>query len=145
MCLGEQHTLAYQPVGDVGGQENPIGATRSSRSRSKDRLETIPETAGKTISSWSMESKIGSLSSCRSRLYASGNPFRVASSPVRLPISRPALPPGQLGDVGVLLLRHDARPGRPLIGQGCESNSWVTQMITSSLSRERSTAICAQT
>ena len=39
-----------------------------------------------------MESKIGSLSSWRSRLYASGRPLRVASSPVRLPISRPALP-----------------------------------------------------
>ena len=35
----------------------------------------------------------------------------MASRPLTLPISRPALPAGELGDVGVLLLRHDARPG----------------------------------
>ena len=47
---------------------------------------------GSTVSSVRTESKTGSLSSCRSRLYASGRPFSVVSRPVTLPIRRPALP-----------------------------------------------------
>ena len=62
------------------------------RSVLKTSVAIIPETAGSSSSSVSAASKTGSLSSCRSRLYASGRPLSVASSPVRLPISRPALP-----------------------------------------------------
>ena len=43
-------------------------------------------------SSVSSASNSGSLSSCRSRLYASGRPLSVARKPVRSPIRRPALP-----------------------------------------------------
>ncbi len=38
-------------------------------------------------------------------------PFSVTSIPVRLPISRPGLPAGQLGHVGVLLLGEHRAPG----------------------------------
>ncbi len=52
----------------------------------------MPVNAGSSTSSVSIESKTGSLSSCRSRLYASGRPLRVASRPERLPMRRPDLP-----------------------------------------------------
>ncbi len=52
----------------------------------------IPAIAPRPSETCSTESNSGSLSSCRSRLYASGRPFSVTSSPVRLPISRPVLP-----------------------------------------------------
>ena len=91
-----------------------------------------------------MESKIGSLSSCRSRLYASGNPFRVASSPVRLPINRPALPRASSATSGFFFCGMMLEPVDHSSAKRANPNSWVTQMITSSLSRERSTAICAQ-
>ena len=58
----------------------------------KRAVATIPATATRPRLTWSTLSNSGSLSSCRSRLYASGRPFRVARRPVRLPIRRPALP-----------------------------------------------------
>ncbi|CPU65937.1 Uncharacterised protein [Mycobacteroides abscessus] len=52
----------------------------------------MPENAGRSTSSVSTWSNTGSLSSWRSRLYASGRPLSVASRPVRSPMRRPALP-----------------------------------------------------
>ena len=70
----------------------PCGASSAIRSVRNVSVATIPATAGSSTSRVSTASKTGSLSSCRSRLYASGRPLSVASSPVRSPISRPALP-----------------------------------------------------
>ena len=72
--------------------EKPCGASEARRSVSNSRVATMPANAGSRIVSWSIWSKTGSLSSCRSRLYASGRPLSVVSSPVRSPMSRPALP-----------------------------------------------------
>ena len=55
-------------------------------------MEIIPERAATALVTWSYESNSGSLSSCKSRLYAKGRPLSVESSPVRLPIKRPAFP-----------------------------------------------------
>ena len=70
------------------------------RSSWNESVDTRPVNAGKRIDSWVTESTSGSLSSCRSRLYASGMAFSVASSPVRLPIKRPALPRASSGTSG---------------------------------------------
>ena len=91
------------------------------RSVSNRSVATMPANAGSTTSSVATESKTGSLSSCRSRLYASGRPLSVASSPVRLPIEPAGLAARELGDVGVLLLRHDARAGRVAVVEGHEA------------------------
>ena len=72
----------------------------------------MPVKAGSSTSSVSTESKTGSLSSCRSRLYASGSALRVASRPVEVADEPARLAARELGDVGVLLLRHDRRAGR---------------------------------
>ena len=72
----------------------------------------MPANAGSTTSRVATESKTGSLSSCRSRLYATGSPLSVVSRPGEVADEPPRLAARELGDVGVLLLRHDARPGR---------------------------------
>ena len=72
--------------------EKPWGASASSRSVSKTRVATIPLNAGSSTSRVSTASNTGSLSSCRSRLYASGSDFSVVSRPARSPTRRPALP-----------------------------------------------------
>ncbi len=61
-------------------------------SGTKVAVAIIPVNAATARFTCSTESNSGSLSSCRSRLYASGRPFSVASRPVRLPIRRPLLP-----------------------------------------------------
>src|SRR5665213_2114950 len=48
-----------------------------------------PANAARTIITCRYESNNGSLSSCKSRLYESGRPFKVTRRPVRLPTSRP--------------------------------------------------------
>ena len=80
-------TLRYRwPRCSRAAPARPSGRRRSAGS------PTRPAIAGSSSSSCATESNTGSLSSCRSRLYASGCAFSVASRPVRLPISRPDLP-----------------------------------------------------
>ena len=55
-------------------------------------VANMPAIAGKTVTRVSAESNSGSLSSCRSRLYARGKAFKVVRRPVRFPTSRPAFP-----------------------------------------------------
>ena len=62
------------------------------RAGTSSAVSSSPRIAESARRFWSSASNNGSLSSCRSRLYASGRPFSVARNPVRLPISRPALP-----------------------------------------------------
>ena len=93
MRVAERHAPLDQPLGDVGRERealrrelgHPLGVEAQRRDHARERREARPR-GSRT------ESKTGSLSSCRSRLYASGRPLSVASRPVRLPISRPALP-----------------------------------------------------
>ena len=54
--------------------------------------EIIPEKAGRISIKVSCESNTGSLSSCKSLLYAKGKALRVARSPVKFPINLPVLP-----------------------------------------------------
>jgi hypothetical protein len=51
----------------------------------------------------------------------------------------------EFGDVGVLLLRHDARPGRVGVVRVTKENSLVAHSTTSSAIREMSTATIAVT
>ena len=69
-----------------------LSAAAAIRSGRNVAVSIIPAMATRASAIWSTESNSGSLSSCRSRLYESGRPFSVASSPVRLPIRRPDLP-----------------------------------------------------
>ena len=100
------HELADDRVGIAERRAPARPATRRGRSRDSSRrrrpppcaavtnvaVSIIPASAASASDTWSTESNSGSLSSCRSRLYASGSPLSVASRPVRLPMSRPALP-----------------------------------------------------
>ena len=74
----------------------------------------------------------------RQRLERGQQPGQVADQPAGLAAR-------QLGDVGVLLLRHDARPGRPGVVSVTKPNSRVAQRMTSSASRLTSTPIIAVT
>ena len=70
----------------------PCGASSRMRSVWNSNVETRPVIAGSSKFSCATESTIGSLSSCKSRLYAKGCALSVARSPARLPIRRPVLP-----------------------------------------------------
>ena len=72
----------------------------------------MPVKAGSSTSSVSTESKTGSLSSCRSRLYASGRRLEGGEQAREVADEAARLAARELGDVGVLLLRHDRRARR---------------------------------
>ncbi len=125
--------------------EKPCGASSSRRSVLKRSVRIIPVNAGSSTSRVSMESKTGSLSSCRSRLYASGCAFSVASRPLRLPINRPALPRASSAMSGFFFCGMMLDPVENASSSSTKPNSFVAQMITSSACRDRSTPICAVT
>ena len=115
-------------VDELGGREQP-----GDRARARARH-------------WSSASNSGSLSSWRSRLYASGRPLSVARKPVRSPISRPGLAPRELGDVGVLLLRQHRRAGRCTRRRGAGTRTpRVDHSTISSPRRDRCTCVSAAT
>ncbi len=115
------------------------------RSRWTVRVAIIPVNAGSSTSSWSQESKTGSLSSWRSRLYASGSALSVASSPVRLPISRPDLPRASSAMSGFFFCGMIEEPVEKASCSVTKENSFVFQMMTSSAIRDRSIPIMAVT
>ena len=81
----------------------------------------------------------GALSSCRSRSYASGRPFTVASRPDE-PSDRGArLPPRELRNIRVQLLRHHRRARRRPSGSRTKPNYGDDQSTSSSPNRERCT------
>ena len=119
--LTERRPLLDEVLGEVGRGVRPgCRRPRSSALRRTRPWRCSPASAASDSAQVSSASNNGSLSSCRSRLYASGRPLSVASRPVRSPISRPALPRGELGDVGVLLLRQHRRAGRVGVGEADE-------------------------
>ena len=122
---------------------NPRGARYAIRSVSKVSVATIPVNAGSRSSSVSVASNTGSLSSCRSRLYASGSALSVASSPVRSPMSRPALPRVSSATSGFFFCGMIDDPVEYASWRVTNENSFVAHAMTSSLSRERSMPIIA--
>ncbi len=121
----------------------PSGAAAAMRSVSNRSVCTIPVTAGSTSSSVSTASKTGSLSSCRSRLYANGRPLRVASNPVRWPISRPALPRASSATSGFFFCGMIDEPVEYASSSAAQPNSREAHRQTSSPIRERWTPIIA--
>ena len=89
------------------------------------------------VSNSSIESKTGSLSSCRSRLYANGNPLRVTSKVVRFPMKRPALPLANSAISGFFFCGMMDEPVEKASSKVTQPNSWVFQIVNSSPIRER--------
>ena len=71
-----------------GRRRRPPPSARG-RTAARARTPSAPPATPARSSTWS---KLARLSSCRSRLYASGSPLSVDSSPVSRPIAVPALP-----------------------------------------------------
>ena len=101
--------------------ENPRGARAASRSVSKVRVATMPATRRQQHQQLvdRVEDRLLVLLQVpvvgqRQALAGGQQAGQVADQPA-------GLAAGQLGDVGVLLLRHDARPGRPGVGQPGEA------------------------
>ena len=84
----------------------------------------------------SMLSKIASLSSCISLLYASGRPFIVVSSPQRSPITRPALPRASSARSGFFFCGIMLEPVEKASSSSANLNSHEHHMIISSHRRE---------
>lgn len=93
----------------------------------------------------SQESKTGSLSSWRSRLYASGSALRVASRPVRLPMRRPDLPRASSAMSGFFFCGMIDDPVEKASCRVTKENSFVFQMMISSAIRDRLIPIIAVT
>lgn len=123
--------------------EKPAGASSSMRSRWTVSVAIMPVKAGSRTSSWSQESKTGSLSSWRSRLYASGRALSVASRPVRLPMRRPDLPRASSAMSGFFFCGMIDEPVEKASCRVTKENSFVFQMMISSAIRERLTPIIA--
>src|SRR5699024_1019852 len=130
------HAGTHEPFGDVGGQREC-----ARRSVSKSRVAIMPVNAGSSSSRVSVASKTGSLSSCRSRLYASGSAWRVESSPVRSPMRRPDLPRVSSAISGFFFCGMIDDPFEYASWRGKNENSFVAQAMTSSDRRERSMSI----
>ena len=78
----------HEELGQVGGGRIGRVGRRGHAVGAKVTVSVSPASAASASRTVSTASKSGSLSSWRSRLYASGRPFRVASKPVRSPIER---------------------------------------------------------
>ena len=143
--LAERHALPHQPLGDVGGQREPLGRGRGHRApRSKRSVATIPAIAGSTRSEGvdRVEDRLLVLLQVpvvreRQALERGQQPGEVADQPA-------GLAAGQLGDVRVLLLRHDRRAGRVGVVERGPSRTRARSTGTiSSPSRDRCTPIIA--
>ena len=125
--------------------EKPCPASSAIRVVSNSRVATCPVKAGSSTSRVSTESNTGSLSSCRSRLYASGSAFSVVSSPVRLPTRRPDFPRASSAMSGFFFCGMMLDPVDHASCSRANPNSLVAHRMTSSETRERSTPIIAVT
>ncbi len=105
----------------------------------------MPVKAGSRTSSWSQESKTGSLSSWRSRLYASGSALSVARRPVRLPMRRPDLPRASSAMSGFFFCGMIDEPVEKASWRVTKENSFVFHRMISSATRDRLTPIIAVT
>ena len=108
---------------ELGGREQP-GHRRRASSRH-----------------WSSASNSGSLSSWRSRLYASGRPLSVARKPVRSPMSRPALPRASSAMSGFFFCGSIDEPVLYASARRRKPNSSLDHSTISSPRRERCTCV----
>ena len=116
--VAERRPSSTSALGGVGRPEQRVGAGRGHAARDRARAPpTSTASAASAPATSCRAANTGGLSSCRSRLYASGRDLTVASRPVRRPIAVPALPRVELGDVGVQLLRHHRRARRGALRQ----------------------------
>jgi len=130
----ERDALADQPLGDVRGQGEPRWRQFGHARRGEPQRADHPRDRRQQHSSCSTESNSGSLSSCRSRLYASGWALSTASSPVRLPISRPDLPRVSSATSGFFFCGMIELPVAQAFVEDRVGELAVVQMITSSRS-----------
>ena len=100
-----------------------------------------PPSASSDSAHVSSASNSGSLSSCRSRLYASGRPLSVARKPVRSPISRPALPRASSAMSGFFFCGSIDEPVEYASARRRKPNSSVDHSTISSPRRERCTCV----
>ncbi|CPZ97884.1 Uncharacterised protein [Mycobacteroides abscessus] len=124
---------------------NPAGASCAIRSVWNRSVATSPAIAGSSSSNWDTESNRGSLSSCRSRLYANGCAFKVASKPVRLPINLPVLPRASSAISGFFFCGMIELPVDHESSRVTYPNSVVPHKMMSSDSRDKSMPIIAKT
>ena len=96
-------------------------AAAASRSRSNSRPPTSTASAPSAPATSRRAANTGGLSSWRSRSYASGRPFTVASSPVRRPIAVPALPRASSATSGLSFCGIIDEPVARLLGQPREA------------------------
>ena len=117
----ERHALADQPLGDVGGERealrrqlgHPAGVELQRRDhpghRRQQHLQGVHGVEDRLLVLLQV-AVVGQ----RQRLERREQPGQVPDQPA-------GLAAGELGDVGVLLLRHDARPRRPGVVQPDEA------------------------
>ena len=107
------------------------------RSRSNFMVATIPVNAGRSKTKVSIESNTGSLSSCKSRLYAKGSALKVASSPVRFPMSLPDFPRASSATSGFFFCGMIEEPVEYASSSLMYPNSSVAQITISSAKRDK--------
>ena len=121
----------------------PSRATRDRKrrrravSRSNSRPPTSTASAPSAPATSRRAANTGGLSSWRSRSYASGRPFTVASSPVSRPIAVPALPRASSATSGLSFCGIIDEPVAASSGSRAKPNSAVVQSTSSSPMRER--------
>ncbi|GAO04809.1 hypothetical protein PSR1_03705 [Anaeromyxobacter sp. PSR-1] len=122
---------------------SPEPSASSMRSAWNVAVSTAPATASAVSTSASGPPSSGRLSSCRSRLYESGRPFRIASSATRSPSARPARPRASSPTSGFFFCGMSEEPVANASASVAKPNSFVVQRTSSSPMRERCTAASA--
>ena len=125
--LGGPHARARRPRAPRGrasprctshsaisvARAKPSGAAAAIRSVSKRRVATLPVIAGSTSSRVSTASNDGLLVLLQVAVVGERQALERGQQRREVADQPPGLAAGQLGDVGVLLLRHDRGAGRP--------------------------------
>ncbi len=116
-----RHALAHQPLGNVGGEGEalggqalqPVGVEDEGRDHAGEGRQQDGEGVDRVEDRLLVLLQVTVVGQ-RQALEGRQQPGEVTDDPA-------GLAAGQLGDVGVLLLRHDARPGRVGVIEGDES------------------------
>ncbi|OEI70206.1 Uncharacterized protein Cus16_0832 [Curtobacterium sp. ER1/6] len=119
--VAEGHALADEPLGDVGGERealrrelgHPVGVEGQRRDHAGERGQQDLELRDRV--------EDGLLVLLEVAVVREREPLQRREEPGEVPDETPGLAPGELGDVGVLLLRHDARPGRERVVEADEA------------------------
>jgi hypothetical protein len=130
--VAERSSLANERLRGIGREEHwvggglrePVAIDLETADEHGERLEREPNLAPV-------------LSSCRSRSYASGKPFTVASRPVSRPIAVPALPRASSATSGFSFCGIIDDPVAAASGRFAKPNSAVAHSTISSPIRER--------